>query len=586
MMSQLFRKFILKLLQLNLIFVLGLNLHVNAQNYPWVNSSYTIPPDLSIQRYFGVHESNFGDVFVTGNFTGLNCHFGSCTTCLLTNPAAGVPGPWPVFLTKYNANGNAIWAIQSNTTHSGQNTGYAVTSDANGNVYICGSFTSNNFSIGTLTATSMISGMFVAKFNPTGNIVWLKSPSFNNNSVFSEAFDIKCDPSGNLLVTGYFGGGTGSLIVLGNHTLTLSQNSCENVFITKMDNNGNFIWAKSVGGLCGGNTKGEGGLSLAIDPIGNPIITGYFTSPLVTFGTNTLTKPNNGFNTFIAKYDSNGNVLWAKSGSGSATYPMGNMARSVSTDQNGNIYIAGYFEDPVFTLSTFSLNNQGQSDAYIAKLDGLGNIQWAIREGAGENDAFHSISTNSLGIFALGGFSSSTTINGNTITTDPNEDPSFIVNYNFNGLGLCTNTLSSNGGSQFRHTYPSIFASSNGYAFIAGNYGYVNNFIVGTNTLTLGSARNAFVAKYQPCNLPTLISNENKKHIPKYYPNPVNTEFLIESEEEISKIEINNLVGIKLFEKDLIKGINKIDLSSLTKGQYIIKIYSKFDIVYSRILIE
>lgn len=71
----------------------------------------------------------------------------------------------------------------------------------------------------------------------------------------------------------------------------------------------NYFWARSAGG-----NGMDNGQSVATDAGGNTIVTGYFTSPSIIFGTITLTNPNNlGYaDFFLVKYDAGGNVLWAK----------------------------------------------------------------------------------------------------------------------------------------------------------------------------------------------------------------------------------------------------------------------------------
>src|ERR1041385_4184161 len=91
----------------------------------------------------------------------------------------------------------------------------------------------------------------------------------------------------------------------------------------------NWVWAKSGAG----NLTDEG-YAVCTDNSGNSYITGFFESPTITFGTFTLT--NNGVSDmFIAKYDQNGNVLWAKSAGGSSP----ERGYAVATDDSGNVFV-------------------------------------------------------------------------------------------------------------------------------------------------------------------------------------------------------------------------------------------------------
>jgi hypothetical protein len=94
-----------------------------------------------------------------------------------------------------------------------------------------------------------------------------------------------------------------------------------------------WAWAKGAG-----NTGDDSGQSTATDAFGNVYVTGYFSSPSITFGSTTLI--NTGIaSIFIVKYDALGNVLWAK-GVGSTGDDRG---IGIATDAFGNIYVTGIF---------------------------------------------------------------------------------------------------------------------------------------------------------------------------------------------------------------------------------------------------
>ena len=79
-------------------------------------------------------------------------------------------------------------------------------------------------------------------------------------------------------------------------------------------------------------------------------MTGYFRSPTITFDTTTLTNVNGGgmySDVFVAKYDTNGNVLWAKS-AGSID---GDEGWGICTDANGNVFVTGFKKLKIITLN-------------------------------------------------------------------------------------------------------------------------------------------------------------------------------------------------------------------------------------------
>jgi hypothetical protein len=159
-----------------------------------------------------------------------------------------------------------------------------------------------------------------------------------------------------VFVTGYF---NSPAIAFGSTTLTNFGNT--NAFIAKYGANGNVLWAKSAGG----NVIDEG-QSTSTDGNGNVFITGYFSSPTITFGSILLTNAGND-NVFIAKYDSLGNVIWAKSAGGSSI----DEGQSISTDGNGNVYVSGWFSSPTIAFGSTILTS---GEMFIGKLSSTTGI--------------------------------------------------------------------------------------------------------------------------------------------------------------------------------------------------------------------
>ena len=144
----------------------------------------------------------------------------------------------------------------------------------------------------------------------------------------------------------------------------LTSNGYRDVFIEKLDANGNFVWAKSMGG-----TLHDYGFSITSDALGNVYVTGYFLET-VDFdpGPATFNLTSNGFtDIFILRLDASGNFVWAKSVGGSAH----DNGQSITTDASGNVYVTGWYSgsldfDPDPT--TFNLTSIGGSDVFVQKL--------------------------------------------------------------------------------------------------------------------------------------------------------------------------------------------------------------------------
>ncbi|MBC7863009.1 MAG: SBBP repeat-containing protein [Bacteroidia bacterium] len=300
-----------------------------------------------------------GNIYVTGIFGSASITFGSVT---LNNTNAT---SYDMFLVKYDAAGNVLWAKQAGG--NSYDLGYFVCTDVSGNAIVAGYFSSSSMTIGTntLTCPSPSENMFVAKYDANGNVLWAKAAG----GAFDEyAHSVSCDPNGNIFVTGFFASAT---ITFGTTTLTNASTGSYDIFIVKYDPNGNEVWAQSAGG-----TSVDGAESVSADANGNVFITGYFASPGIVFGATTLTNSGASGDLFIVKYDSNGTVLWAKSVGGSSADVLG---MCVTSDAGGNALVTGTFKSPTVTFGTYTLTNSTVwfVNAFVAKYDGAGNNVWA-----------------------------------------------------------------------------------------------------------------------------------------------------------------------------------------------------------------
>ena len=258
---------------------------------------------------------------------------------------------------------NWQWAKSEGGTSSEVSTG--VCTDASGNVFITGLFFSPTITFGTTTLTNA-GGMdiFIVKYDATGNVLWAKSAG----GVYGERGQSVCtDASGNVFITGHFYSPT---IIVGTTTLTNTNqttDSTSDIFIVKYDASGNVLWAKSEG-----SGSNESGQSVCTDASGNVFITGSFYSGNLYIGTTWLflSEWDRYNDIFIVKYDTSGNVLWAKSAGGAGS----DLSSGVCTNASGNIFITGYFGNPNINFGTTTLTNAGALDIFIAKLGGITGI--------------------------------------------------------------------------------------------------------------------------------------------------------------------------------------------------------------------
>ena len=291
-------------------------------------------------------------------------------------------GYYNAFLAKYDAGGGAIWARSAGGL--GNTLAYAVAADAQGNSYMAGKFAFTS-TFGSIPLTSAGDfDIFITKYTPAGSASWAVRAG---GSLVDGAEALALDPDGNLVVLGHYRGsasfGASMLSALGD----------DDVFVAKLDANGNFVWARSCGGT-GADSAG----GLGVDAAGNIFVTGVFRGNAL-FGSIPLTSSGQG-EIFTAKYDGNGNCLLARSYGGVGE----DAGDALATDAAGNTYIAGEFSGTA-TFGTSNLVSQSAQDLYCAKVDAAGELIWvrAFGRQAGSDYSLHSICLDSSGQPMLAG---------------------------------------------------------------------------------------------------------------------------------------------------------------------------------------
>jgi hypothetical protein len=516
---------------------------------------------------FGVAVDGNGNAFVTGGYSNQSVIFGTYTLS-----CAGIND---VFIVKYDPNGAVLWARSAGGTNSDY--GKSISADQNGNVSITGYFRSPSivFGTNTLTCVSVGNDVFITKYDSNGNVLWAESAGGTNSD---EGRSISTDNSGNVLVTGNF---ISTSIIFGTYTLSNTGNS--DLFIVKYDPNGTVLWANSVGG-----TLTEGCNGISIDLNSNIYVTGQFSSASLVFGTHTLTNSNSPTATmFIAKYDALGNALWAKEfGLGAST--------GVCNDSGGNVYVSGSFNGTSMTFGTSLLINNGSTDVFALKFDGLGNELSAATAGGNFNDRGGAICLDSNGnIFLTGTFESplvmfgATTLNNiNSSTSDvfvaklvvctaaplsPTDVTSFN-NKNICDASLTTLSVTSSGIVNWYASPTSTLALANGYSFITpnlsiGTYTYYAEAYTCTNSIS----RTSIVVTVDACT--SIEDLTNPPSLFSIYPNPFQDKLIIDSRElVIENISISNSLGQMILQQNKYDTSRYLDLSALPIGIYFLKL--------------
>ena len=383
----------IKLTILSVLLIVANLSNVNAQYLQWAKNM----GGDNLDHGFSITTDSFGNVYTTGFFSGMaDFDPGPGTFNLISS------GFQDVFISKLDASGNFVWA--KNMGGGGFLTGRSITTDAAGNVYTTGNFSGTvDFDPGPGTFNLISWGsqdVFISKLNASGDFVWAKNMGGFDND---DGNSITTDDAGNVYTTGRFSGGAdfdpGSII------FSLVSAGSNDIFISKLDASGDFVWAKQMGG-----SESDSGYSIITDGAGNVFTTGVFVGTAdFDPGPDSFNLTSSGGNDiFISKLDASGDFVWAKQIGGSGS----NKSLSISKDSFGNIYTTGQFIgtadfDP--GPDSFNLTSANNGDVFISKLDSFGDFVWAKQIGGSGNDQGNSITIDKAGnIYTTGLFRDTT----------------------------------------------------------------------------------------------------------------------------------------------------------------------------------
>jgi len=235
----------------------------------------------------------------------------------------------------------------------------------------------------------------VCKLDQNGNFIWVKQIGSTGRD---RGTSIALDAANNIYLTGYFSGTADFDPGAGTHTL--SPVSLADFFICKLDNPGNFDWAKQFGQWANESTA-----RLALDNTGNIYISGnFFGTSDFDPGPGTYSMVSSSLSDiFISKFDGSGNFTWARQ----IRVSDFNYVHDMALDTAGNTFVTGDFSgiadfDP--GPAAFTLVSGGSFDSYIFKLDNNGNFSWAIHFGNTNLDRSISMAVDNNGNVITSGY--------------------------------------------------------------------------------------------------------------------------------------------------------------------------------------
>lgn len=418
-----------------------------------------------------------------------------------------------VFIIKVNAQ-SPNWTWVNSNGGTDYDWGQSVASDAIGNTVVVGAFYSPTIVFGSTVLTNPNAGKytsFFVRYDINGNVIWAKQPITVGGTHYNRATGVSIDNLNNIYITGVYNATTITF-----DTITLTKTHCcfSACYLIKYDPAGNIIWAKTTIGEQTGTAAYPPQPTSEPTPLnkiainknnGDLYLAGTFDIDTMYFESTALINAtlDTGFvprrDVFIAKYNSSGNFIWAKS--------IGGQRQDYASDisvKDASLFITGSFSSSTIQIGATTLSNLNQGSnwdrylPFIAKYDTSGNPLWAKQGNAtltGLNTALgKSVAADINGnCYITGEFRSPFIVfNSDTLhNTDTTIGFSkiFVVKYNSSGNLIWSKTFAHGSGPDWSMD---IQTDTLGNVYIGG-CNWSNSLLI--DTLVFTSYSKVFIAK-------------------------------------------------------------------------------------------
>lgn len=445
-------------------------------------------------------------------------------------------GDFDMWIIKIGANGEIEW--QKTIGGNALDDLHSIELTPNGG-YIAAGESFSNIS-GDKTENSRGSDDFwIVKLDSSGNVEWDKTIGGSDSDGI---------PKIKVINDGYYIAGYSSSNISGEKTEDAIGE--DDYWSLKLDNSGNILWQKTIGGSSTDFIE-----SIAETSDGGCILGGTSNSNI----SGSKTENSFGSNDYwIVKIDSNGNIEWDKTFGGNRT---DNLHALIQTSDNGYLLAGDSFSD---ISGNKTEDNKGGLDYWIIKLNTNGAIEWQKTIGGESGDTANSVFQTSDGGYIVGG-SSNSDISGDKNENGQGGGDFWAVKLNNVGLIEWQNTI---GGSDFDKITSIIQTSENNY-LIAGNS---RSDISGDKIENSRGQQDFWIIKHAA----TLGIEENSFATAiTLYPNPTkNTLQLNTQDNTIDQVIIYTMTGSKVLQLDIDTVSPTVDVSNLASGVYYIQLYS------------
>lgn len=505
-----------------------------------------------------------GNLYLTGFFQD---------TIIINNKTYVAKGNADIFTLKVNQYGNILWLNTAGSNQYRNNlifemgTSIAVYKNY---VFVCGTFAKSALFEPVSLSSNGGKDIFIAKYHSeTGKLIWVKNIGGKGHDMIS---DMCIDRSGNIVLTGNIS----SKAKFGD---SISDNNSTASFVSKFDDNGNFLWLRYV--------EGKGyleGVSVVADKQNNIYWGINFRDGIKSKKETILSKGE--VDVYIGKLSAEGDLLWQNQLFGEQTVKMSSLDISIGNE----MILTGFFTGKMM-FGNKSIEALGQKDIFLCKCNEKGELIWLKSAGGNMDDITKAQFCNSSGeIYLAGEFQESAIFDQDTVYTNENTGL-FIAKYSIDGNLIWVQNVASG----LHKNLTSIAGDPSANIYLTG--GFRKQIKFGDELLSSVGKSDAFVTKIidYGINKNALLQVEsdnsasNGKRL-KINPNPttgkLNIEFLnpINSEVEIEVTDVFG--GTTVLNVNKTQNLFSVDLSLYPPGIYLLLIKTPKKIYTEKIVLQ
>ncbi len=545
--------------------------NIHGQGFTWMKSF----GGSNHENLYKATIDHNNDIYITGAFQGSIDVDPGDDEFIMEIPYSHF---YDTYMVKLNSDGELIHA--HSTGSIGADFAPMIYVDESLNYYISGTF-ANTIDVDpgpdSLFFTANIGhDIFFQKFNETNQLQWaFHLETYDDDDELSE---IAVDEEGNIYITGDF---TGTVdFNPGEAVYELTSNGRNDIFIMKLDSNGNLIWVKNIG-----SWYEDYGQNILVTRAGNLLITGSFIG-VVDFdpgSDTTLLTSAGSYDSFFLNLTSDGEFNWVKQIGGIA----GVHISVLKTDNDDNIIVGGNFRfqadfnpDPD---EEYLLDGGSSNDLYVLKLNENGIFQWVSAFNNSSTSLLHTISIDSIdNVYFASNFSQPIDIisGDSSYIIDPVGNTDFFIE-KLNSSGEFVSAIIM--GSEYYESINTIILDNMANIFTVGYFGGNPEYNLNNTSASVTSAGSAdvFIQKIYLTYIDTTqIDTNNIIEYPKMeisiYPNPNNGNFMVQSSDlnpGIYNLKIINCIGQSILEKRVrVNSVLEEKIHISGKGAYLIEI--------------